>query len=209
MAQIQQSEIVEETLKWKQAIILYVVGASPSIGAINRFIATNWNFASKPTIYYHNDGYFVVRFNSIKGKETVLCSGPYTMNRKPIIIHEWNADFKFGEEVLRMIPLWVRLPNLPMNCWGNLTLSRIGSVLGRPIYADECTTSIERISYARILVEMDVTRTLPNMIKVQDPEGQLFDQEVEYDWKPSYCPKVSEDRTYMPGSSRGKTNSTS
>lgn len=131
----------------------------------------------------------MVRLNSIEDKETVLCLGPYTMNRKPIIIHEWNADFKFGEEVLCMIPLWVRLPNLPINCWGNLTLSRIGSVLGRPIYADECTTRIERISYAQILVEMDVTRTLPNMIKVQDPEGQLVDQEVEYDWKPSYCPK--------------------
>lgn len=65
------------------------------------------------------------------------------------------------------------LPNLPMNCWGNIKLSRVGSLLVCPIYADECTTSTERISHAQILVEMDVTRALPNMIKVQDPNVTL------------------------------------
>lgn len=69
-----------------------------------------------------------------------------------------------------------------MNCWKNITLSRIVSVLVCPIYAHECTTSIERILHAQILVEIDITKALPNMIKVQDPEEKLFGQEVEYDW---------------------------
>lgn len=43
------------------------------------------------------------------------------------------------------------------------------------IYANECTTNIDRISYARIRVEMDVTCELPITVK--------------YDWKPVYCAK--------------------
>ncbi|XP_060170803.1 uncharacterized protein LOC132601755 [Lycium barbarum] len=171
------------------ALILYVVGDSPSIGTITRFIGANWRFSYKPRIYYHNDGYFVVLFNSNADKEEMLFSGPHTINNKPLILRAWNPDFNFGDEVLRTIPLWIRFPNLPMNCWGGHTLSWIGSVLGCPIYADECMTSIERVSYARILVEMDVTRALPYTVKLQDPEGNIFIQEMEYDWKPSFCPK--------------------
>ncbi|WMV19307.1 hypothetical protein MTR67_012692 [Solanum verrucosum] len=43
--------------------------------------------------------------------------------------------------------------------------SRISSGLGASLYADECTTKMDRISYARVFVEMDVARELP---KIQD-----------------------------------------
>lgn len=67
------------------------------------------------------------------------------------------------------------------------SLSRIGSGLGIPMYTDECTINVERISYARILVEIDVTRELPHVVKAMDPNGKLFEQEVVYDWVPEYC----------------------
>lgn len=69
------------------------------------------------------------------------------------------------------------------------SLSRIRSGLGIPLYANECTTKVERISYARILIEMDVTRELPVRIKVLDPNRRIFEQEMEYDWVPAYCPQ--------------------
>ncbi|PHU07078.1 hypothetical protein BC332_23567 [Capsicum chinense] len=129
---------------WQQTVIMYIVEESPSIGAITRFVGTNWNFAAKPHIHYHNDSYFMVLFNSFKDKEEVLYSGPYRINSKPIIVRTWNPDFNFGEEVLRTIPLWIRLPNLPINYWGNQMLSRIGSVLGKPLWAalEKLATSI-------------------------------------------------------------------
>ncbi|XP_019236661.1 PREDICTED: uncharacterized protein LOC109216895 [Nicotiana attenuata] len=101
----------------------------------------------------------------------------------------WSASFDFANEVLKTIPLWIQLPKLPLSCWEDDSLSRIGSTLGIPIYADACTTRVERISYARILVEMDVTKPLPKQIKVEDPNRREFEQEVWYDWLPQYCTK--------------------
>ncbi|XP_009611511.1 uncharacterized protein [Nicotiana tomentosiformis] len=66
-------------------------------------------------------------------------------------------------------------------------LSRIGSVLGNPIYSDECTTRVDKISFARVLNEMDITVPLPLVIKVQDTAMRNFEQEVWYDWVPEYC----------------------
>ncbi|XP_075077311.1 uncharacterized protein LOC142164046 [Nicotiana tabacum] len=181
--------MANETEKWQKAIILYVIGTSPSIGTMERFIASQWNFAAKPKVYYHNEGYFVILFNTMEDKNEVLYSGTHTIGNKPIILKSWSADFNFYDEVLKTIPLWVSFSNLPLNCWGKITLSRIASGLGFPIYADECTSSTTRISYARVLIEIDILKKLPKCIIVQDPYGKEFEQVVEYDWVPQYCHK--------------------
>lgn len=81
-------------------------------------------------------------------------------------------------------PLWVKLPNLPLNCWGPESLSRIDSVLGVPLYADSCTTKQWRVYFARLLIGMDVTSPLPEYVWLEDDNGLMFKQVVNYDWKP-------------------------
>lgn len=34
---------------------------------------------------------------------------------------------------------------------------------------------------------MDVTMPLPDHVWVEDAQGNVFQQDVLYDWKPSYC----------------------
>lgn len=106
----------------------------------------------------------------------MIYSGPHAINNQPVIVKAWEAGFNFYEEVLRTIPLlWVKLQNLPFNCWSMESMTRIGSGLGNPLYADYCTTKIQRISYAHMLIEMDVTKPLPQlMIMVEDPNGRIF-----------------------------------
>ncbi|KAG5607168.1 hypothetical protein H5410_028660 [Solanum commersonii] len=165
----------EDDEKWGPSIIAYVVGTTPSIGVMERFILAQGVFSTKPVILVHIDGYFVVRF---------VNKGSHYMMRRPIIMKPWVPEFNFKEEILTTIPIWIKLPNLPLNCWNPTVLSKIGSRLGKPLYADECTTQASRISFARILVEVDVTRPLPKTIKIHDPKGRVMEQQIWYDWKP-------------------------
>ncbi|XP_009597118.1 uncharacterized protein LOC107814015 [Nicotiana tabacum] len=154
---------------------------------MERFLVSQWKFAMKPQIYYHNEDYFVIGFQNLEERNEVLYSRPHTINSRPVIMKAWTPDFNLYEEVLNTIPLWIKLPNLPLNCWTMKSFSKIGSALGNPLYADDCTTSSARISYSRLFVEMDVTRPLPKSVKVQDPNGGAFKQEVAYEWEPAYC----------------------
>nr|XP_009590938.1 uncharacterized protein LOC104088038 [Nicotiana tomentosiformis] len=120
-------------------------------------------------------------------RNEVLFSGPHLINNKPIIVKKWATNFDFSTEVMQTVPLWIKLPNLPLNCWSMSSLSRIGSCLGIPLYADKCTSCVARVSYARLLVEMDIIRGLPDSVTVPDPNGQAFEQAIEYDWVPAYC----------------------
>ncbi|MCD9643771.1 hypothetical protein HAX54_031470 [Datura stramonium] len=54
--QLLDTEVEKENEKWRKAVILYVVGESPTIGPLERYITANWNFAAKPKINFHNDG---------------------------------------------------------------------------------------------------------------------------------------------------------
>lgn len=86
VAKILRENIVENEAKWKPSIVLYVLGVAPSIGAMERFIASQGTFSTKSVVLYHSKGYFVVRFTDEEERDKVLYSGPHHMLKRTVII---------------------------------------------------------------------------------------------------------------------------
>ncbi|XP_019070681.2 uncharacterized protein [Solanum lycopersicum] len=189
MVQLERKEVQIEEEKWKCALMTYVIGECPGYNTMNRYILMNWSKVNKPEVFLHEEGYYIIKLKSLNDMNEVLYLGPYTISNRPIILKQWSAEFEFGEEFLTEIPLWANFPKLPLNCWGDGSLSRIASAIGVPLFADECTTKQTRISYARMLVELNVTKPVPEKITVMDPNGRTFMQDVVMEWKPLYCDK--------------------
>ncbi|KAL2921901.1 hypothetical protein RDABS01_013392 [Bienertia sinuspersici] len=164
---------------------------NPSLNAIKKYAQAQWGEISMPRIFLHENGYFLLRFDSSTACNEVNAKGPYMFKGRPVVIKQWTINFDFNAEVLRVVPVWVRFPNLPLYCWADSSLSRIGSVLGVPICTDECTSQQLRISYARMLIEIDVTKPRPLVISVEGPTGIEFEQKVTYEWVPHFCAKCN------------------
>ncbi|XP_058766375.1 uncharacterized protein LOC131639973 [Vicia villosa] len=143
-------------------------------------------------MYYHEDGYFLLRFKSHDDMDAVMMKGPYTLRNIPLIIKEWRPDYNVKEVLLRTLPIWIKLPKLPLHLWGARSLNKIGSILGVPLVTDECTAHKLRVSYAWILVEVDITRKLPDEITIKDLEGRKLKQQIEYEWRPRFCDKCQQ-----------------
>nr|XP_016465755.1 PREDICTED: uncharacterized protein LOC107788589 [Nicotiana tabacum] len=94
-----------------------------------------------------------------------------------------------GEKIIKLDLEDVKFPNLPLNYWSMKALSKIGSALRNPVYANDCTIGTIRISYARMLIEMDITKPLTRRVKLQDSMRKTIEQEISYDWEPTYCNK--------------------
>ncbi|KAH9614827.1 hypothetical protein KSS87_007638 [Heliosperma pusillum] len=187
IVQLQKEELAKGSVKWLNSLILYVPGNTPpTLDFMNNFVERKWNMVAKPTLLLDDEyGYFIAKFNSLHECRTVLYSGPFYVGTIAIIMKQWTPDFSFQkEEFFRVIPLWVQLPNLPLNCWGMDSLSRICSAIGKPIYADECTWLQSKIAYARVLIDTDVAKPLPEAVMVEDPSGKTFVQKVVFEWKP-------------------------
>ncbi|CAK8544852.1 unnamed protein product [Lathyrus sativus] len=61
---IEQEDIKTEIRFWDNALILYVVGGDLSMNMVKNFMQRMWNFVKIPDLYYHDDEYFLLRFNS-------------------------------------------------------------------------------------------------------------------------------------------------
>lgn len=65
---------------------------------------------------------------------------------------------------MRVLPIWVLFPQLPLVYWGDMSIGKIASAIGNPLLTDECTSKKLRVSYARVLIEVDVTKELKQHI---------------------------------------------
>lgn len=181
-----QEDIKTSNDYWSTALIGYVLGDAPYEKSMDNFFATVWNFVKKPQIFYHAEGYYLYLFALMKDKIELLQMGPYSYHNKPFILKPWMAEFVFDKEAITMVPLWANLPGLPVGYWSIEALRKVASAIGKPLYTDKYTADINCISYARVLVEVDISRPLVENIEIEAPCG-IIQQGVEYDWRPRFC----------------------
>ncbi|XP_019234070.1 PREDICTED: uncharacterized protein LOC109214587 [Nicotiana attenuata] len=145
-----------------------------------------------PTVLLHDDGHFIFRFDSIEDKLQIMEKGPYTFNNRPMILKNWEPEFDMDKEPMRVMPMWVTLPGLPIQCWAEENLGRIASCLGKPICTDKLTANCERVSYARVLIEMDITQPFSDELHLELSDGKVRVQTVEYEWIPKFCQECNQ-----------------
>ncbi|KAM3221708.1 hypothetical protein P3L10_020978 [Capsicum annuum] len=148
-------------------LIGYVLGDAPYENSMDNFVVTVWNFVRKPQIFYHAEGYYGYRFVSIE----VLQTGPYSYHNKPFLLTPWVEEFVFDKKAITKVPLWANLLGLPVGYWSIEALGKVASAIGKPLYTDKYTADMNRISYARVLVEVDISQPLVENIEIEAPCG--------------------------------------
>ncbi|KAH0682964.1 hypothetical protein KY290_021554 [Solanum tuberosum] len=132
-------------------------------------------------------GVIVVRFETIIGKQKVLQGGIYHFDNKPFIVKEWTKELEFTKEELQTVPIWIKFTGLDFKYWSKAGLSKIGSLVGKPMMVDHNTEARNGLNFARILVEVEMGTQLPDVVKFKNEKGKLVEQSVQYDWKPILC----------------------
>ncbi|GFZ16083.1 hypothetical protein Acr_25g0004920 [Actinidia rufa] len=99
-----------------------------------------------------------------------------------------SQTFNFKKGEISHFPVWIQLRNLLLSIWGPSVLSKICSQIGKPVYMDKLTTHSERISYARCLVEIDMSKELPDFVILKMHNGVLLEQNIFYENLPRFCP---------------------
>ncbi|KAK1287514.1 hypothetical protein QJS10_CPB19g00925 [Acorus calamus] len=173
--------------QWDHAVVGYIIGKLPVFIPFLQFLRKLWKPKGDFQLLLHGNGFFTVKFDLEEDSRTVLEGGPWTMDYRPFILRKWSPDVRMEQERLSSIPLWIRLPNLPLHLWEEDCLSRIGSTIGVPLYADLATLRCSRASYARICVEVQATMTLPDSVLVDIAPGCRESFKIDYDWKPMAC----------------------
>lgn len=103
--EMQDAKEVEE--RWSATMIAYIVGENPGYNAMRRYITQHWLDVAEPDLFLHEDGYYVIKFQSLSDMHRIFYARPHIIRNRPIILKPWSPDFDLGKEFLIDIPLWV------------------------------------------------------------------------------------------------------
>ncbi|GKA03825.1 putative RNA-directed DNA polymerase, partial [Tanacetum coccineum] len=107
----------------------------------------------------------------VEGMNFVLENGPWLVEGKSLFVQKWEAGLCMEKPEPTRVLIWVRIMNVPLEAWNSNGISRLASSIGNPIIMDRITASMcekayGRASFARVLIEVDATKELPDSIEI-------------------------------------------
>ncbi|KAK2989361.1 hypothetical protein RJ640_003043 [Escallonia rubra] len=185
--QFSMEDIESGVNQWRNAVVVYTFGSRPPTHVMQRVLERRWGTYSSIAVSLLKPGIFLVKLDNADSHARIREKGPWSFDNKPMIVKPWSQDLSLEKIGLQAVPVWVKLPHLPLQFWSNTMLSKISSTLGKPLFTDRMTAYGERLMYARVCVEMDVESTFPEKVLLRGPNGWNHTQQVEYEWKPARC----------------------
>jgi len=186
MLHITNEDVDDVAEIWGFCLVGQFTGRFPGMDAV-RNIREGWKVEC--THWVHRSGWIVFKFQSEEDRLSVLNGGPYFIYGRSLLLKNMPRCFRFGGEEFATVPVWVQLPDLPLECWNARALSKIASRIGKPITTDKMTLTKERLSFARVMVEVDASKELVSSLEIKLPTGDIYDQLVVFEVTPKYCKK--------------------
>ncbi|KAJ8629837.1 hypothetical protein MRB53_023160 [Persea americana] len=118
-------------------------------------------------------------FNSKDDLLSTVSQSPFHMDgRKKLLLQSWSpAQSEYSWPTVS--PVWIRLKGIPFHCRSSDILLLIARYIGKPLHLDETTASQWILSYAWVLVNLDMSNPYPHSISVDlegDAKGNVRDE---------------------------------
>ncbi|CAI0553062.1 unnamed protein product [Linum tenue] len=114
-----------------------------------------------------NNGCFLVRFRNQKDYELAIEKGPWLLSETYLTVNRWFKGFNPWKATVKSTIVWVQLPDLPIEFFNVEAVTMIAELIGKPIRVDRATELGARGNYARVSVEVDLTKPLLSKYKVE------------------------------------------
>lgn len=138
-------------------------------------------------------------FDSETELDTVLTAGAWTFNDWSMTLERWVENPP--EDYLKILPIWIRLRNIPVNYNTAETIQEIAEHIGQVTHVAFDPLKPQSRGFVRVRVLLDTTRPLKNNRKVQIPTGEIVDIGIEYERirKRCYqCQRLTHDKERCP-----------
>lgn len=168
-----------------RALVGQFTGLWPSPKAIENWVVKNWKplIKNSVTSYFLGRGFFLFEFTKKEDKDMIFRNGPYFMGPQGLYLNKWTPDFDPVVDIPTAVPVWVRLPNLPVHCWNWDSLQHIGNALGKFI---DWSNNKDQYDCAQICVELNLEVGLPEVIKIKVGSWTHV-QKLDYEQLPFKC----------------------
>ncbi|XP_059076766.1 uncharacterized protein LOC131876024 [Cryptomeria japonica] len=155
------------------------------MSTLEDWIRRSWQVDGDMDIMLPGNNYLIF-FSCMSDRDRVFEGGPYFYNHVGLFVKPWYSGFNSTEDLPSRVPVWIRLPRLPLEFWREDILRQITALLGKPTTIAHQSLDKKVISYARICVEIDLNNPLPNSLEICLGSSSWI-QQLDYESLPFHC----------------------
>ncbi|KAI5352205.1 hypothetical protein L3X38_005096 [Prunus dulcis] len=167
---------------WKNALIIKLLGRSHTYNYLRDRLQQKWNLKGQWKLVDLVNDYFVVQFDLEEDLNYVLTEGPWIISGQYLTLQKWRTGFCPATAHITRMAAWIRVSAIQLECFDVWALKRIGNLLGKLLKIDALTTSQNRGKFARLCIELDMTKPLDAFIQI----NQIW-YNIEYEGLPDIC----------------------
>ncbi|KAI9120688.1 hypothetical protein K1719_007721 [Acacia pycnantha] len=130
-----------------------------------------WERKGKIDVFDLANDFYLINFQNKEDYMEALTGGPWVISDAYLSVARWRPEFSPKNAKIESVIAWVRLPDLPAPLFDKKFLLNLGNSIGKAIRLDIHTAQRARGKFARMCVELDLTKPLvPEFIV----EGQVL-----------------------------------
>lgn len=145
---------------WRRSLIIKLLGKTVGYNLLLRRLEAMWRPENPMELIDLDQDYYLARFEAQRDYDFARFEGPWMIFDHYLIVQEWMLNFNPRSNKTEKILAWVRFPALPIEYFDEDILLRVGNSIGRAIKVDNTTSLTSRGKFARVCVELDVTKPL-------------------------------------------------
>ncbi|CAL1406877.1 unnamed protein product [Linum trigynum] len=161
---------------WRRTLIIRLLGRSVNYNFLCSQLRRLWRPTGSLEIMDLNNDTFLTTFGSDQDYLRALTGGPWVILDHYLVVHQWSPNFRTSDKPHRSVVAWVQFPELPVHYYHREVLFAIGNLVGRTVKLDYHTENLERGKFARIAIELDMSKPLPTRIRLDGAwQGVLYE----------------------------------
>ncbi|XP_028549387.1 uncharacterized protein LOC114579333 [Dendrobium catenatum] len=163
-----------------RAVVGKILGRRASFFLLKSEIQRQWGRFGEFQLTSLGADCFICIFISVEARNEVLRGGPWFIGGNLVGLDRWTTNFSPASMEGLSSPVWIRLPNFPLQYWDECNIARIATKIGTPLWIDALTANWGRREYARVCVRMNMANKLQVGVWVKGWNGRFY-QKVEYE----------------------------
>ncbi|CAI0468549.1 unnamed protein product [Linum tenue] len=167
---------------WQRTLVVRLLGTRIGFSTICARLKGMWKPVGTMEVMDLDHDCFLVKLSDDQDYFRALTDGPWVIFDHYLVVHQWTPKFKVSDPLPKTMIVWVQLPALKVHFYHKEVLTTLGNLIGRTVKLDFHTLNRQRAKFARIAVEVDLSKHLIPRIWLDDEW-----QKVEYENLPAVC----------------------
>jgi hypothetical protein len=143
---------------WKEALVIKVLGKNVGYQMLKERLQKMWKLQGGFDMMDVDQGFYMVKCNLLADREKIMSEGPWMIFDHYLAVAQWSPAFASPTAQVEKTLVWIRFPGLNLLFYDESFLLALASTIGTPVKVNTNTLNVERGRFARICVEIDLTK---------------------------------------------------